>query len=248
MNDALRDDTRALADVVEDLLATAAGRSDERSEAALDRALAGAADDMAVLARDRNVHLVVTPGEALLRVTPTQLWRCLVALSDNAVGHSTTGGAVWVENEVVGDRVVIRVRDEGAGITGGARGVSSSRGPTVPTKCHAGPRGQMAPKREGDALRVRLASSGSGTSRWMFATTNSDSGKIRLRTDGTVRCAKGNPVRVEPGQPFQTEVAPAWPMMMTSIMEMIPTAISSTGPMMLIARAAAALLVMRAVP
>lgn len=116
--DALRDDIRALAEVVEDLLATAAGRSDERAEAPLDRALADAAEDMTVLARDRNVHLVVTPGQALLRVTPTQLRRCLVALIDNAIGHSPTGGAVWVENTVVGGRVVIRVRDEGAGITG----------------------------------------------------------------------------------------------------------------------------------
>lgn len=116
--DALRDDTRALADVVDDLLAMAAGRSDERAEALLDAALAAAADEMAVLARDRNVHLVVTPGQALLRVTPTQLRRCLVALIDNAIGHSPDGGAVWVDNEVVGDRVVIRVRDEGAGITG----------------------------------------------------------------------------------------------------------------------------------
>jgi two-component system, OmpR family, sensor kinase len=116
--DALRDDTRALVDVVEDLLATAAGRSDERAEARLDGALAAAAGDTAVLARDRDVHLVVTPAEALVRVTPTQLRRCLVALIDNALGHSPTGGAVWVENEVVGERVVIRVRDEGDGITG----------------------------------------------------------------------------------------------------------------------------------
>lgn len=116
--DALRDDTRALVDVVEDLLATTAGRTDERAEAALGNALAVAADDMAVLAREHQVHLAVAPGDALVRVTPTQLLRCLVALIDNAIGHSPTGGAVWVENETVGDRVVIRVRDEGQGITG----------------------------------------------------------------------------------------------------------------------------------
>lgn len=116
--DELRTDTRALAEVVEDLLATAAGRTDETAAAKLDAGLAAATNDMAVLARERQVHLVVTPGEGILAVTPTQLRRCLVALLDNAVGHSPSGGAVWVENEVVGDRVVIRVRDEGQGITG----------------------------------------------------------------------------------------------------------------------------------
>lgn len=116
--DALRDDTRALTDIVDDLLATAAGRTDERSEADLDRALTAAAGDMAVLARDRQVHLVVTPASAVLQVTPTQLRRCLVALIDNAIAHSPVGGAVFIDNETVGTQVVIRVRDEGDGIAG----------------------------------------------------------------------------------------------------------------------------------
>ncbi|MFJ4219428.1 sensor histidine kinase [Curtobacterium luteum] len=116
--DELRTDTRSLTEVVEDLLATAAGRTDERAEAPLDDALTAAASDTAVLARDRRVQLVVSPWDVVVRVTPTQLRRALVALVDNAVGHSPTGGAVWIENERVGSAVVIRVRDEGAGITG----------------------------------------------------------------------------------------------------------------------------------
>lgn len=116
--DELRTDTKALVDVVDDLLATAAGRLDEHAVASLEDALHGAAADLQVLAQERDVQLFVAPGTALVHVTPTQLRRCLVALIDNAIGHSRTGGAVWVENERSGDDVVLRVRDEGTGITG----------------------------------------------------------------------------------------------------------------------------------
>jgi len=116
--DELRTDTKALVDVVDDLLATAAGRSDEDAVASLEDALHAATSDMRVLAEERTVRLVVQPGRVLVRLSPTQLRRCLVALIDNAIGHSNLGGAVWVENEVTRDEVVIRVRDEGHGILG----------------------------------------------------------------------------------------------------------------------------------
>ncbi|MBF4588905.1 sensor histidine kinase [Curtobacterium sp. VKM Ac-1395] len=103
--DELRTDTKALVDVVDDLLATAAGRLDEHAVASLEDALHGAAADLQVLAQERDVQLFVAPGTALVHVTPTQLRRCLVALIDNAIGHSRTGGAVWVENERSGDDV-----------------------------------------------------------------------------------------------------------------------------------------------
>jgi len=116
--DELRTDTKALVNVVDDLLATAAGRSDEDAVASLEDALHGATSDMRVLAEERTVRLVVQPGRVLVRLSPTQLRRCLVALIDNAIGHSNPGGTVWVENEVTRDDVVIRVRDEGDGIMG----------------------------------------------------------------------------------------------------------------------------------
>lgn len=116
--DALRDDTRTLVEIVDDLLAVAAGRGDERAEAGLGEALRSAAADMAVLARERAVQLVVAPADAVLALPPTQLRRCLVALVDNAIGHSHPGGAVEVDVEQAPGQVVIRVRDEGDGIVG----------------------------------------------------------------------------------------------------------------------------------
>jgi two-component system OmpR family sensor kinase len=121
--DELRGDTRVLIDIVNDLLDAAAGNSGASGTADLADALATLRRDMTVLAVEREVHLDVRPvdaalAEATLAVSATQLHRCLVALTDNAIGHTRAGGHVRVSTSAGGASAVIRVTDDGPGITG----------------------------------------------------------------------------------------------------------------------------------
>jgi two-component system, OmpR family, sensor kinase len=116
--DELRDDTRVLVDIVDDLLEAAAGDPRDGSVASVAAELAAAAGDLAVLAASRDVRLVVGSADVLVPMSGTAFRRCVVALVDNAIGHTPPGGTVAVEPAAVGARVAIRVRDEGSGITG----------------------------------------------------------------------------------------------------------------------------------
>jgi two-component system OmpR family sensor kinase len=116
--DELRDDTRVLIDIVNDLLAVAAGSTEPNGDADLGAVLATVHRDMAVVAAGRQVRFEVSPADGTLAVSATQLHRCLVALSDNAIGHSRPGGRVRVAVTRHGPTAVIRVTDEGPGITG----------------------------------------------------------------------------------------------------------------------------------
>ncbi|MGU3409034.1 sensor histidine kinase [Microbacterium sp. M1A1_1b] len=120
--DELQSDTRVLIDIVNDLLDAAAGTTEPGGTADLDRALTTVRRDMAVLAEERQVHLDVRadPGDtgAVVAVSEPQLHRCLVALTDNAIGHTRPGGHVRVAATTAGPSVVIRVTDDGSGITG----------------------------------------------------------------------------------------------------------------------------------
>ena len=121
--DELQGDTRVLIDIVNDLLDAAAGAEATGGVADLDAALITLRRDMAVLAAQRQVHLeVASTGSSLagttLAVSGTQLQRCLVALTDNAIGHTRREGHVSVATDKEGPYVRIRVSDDGPGITG----------------------------------------------------------------------------------------------------------------------------------
>ena len=122
--DELRGDTRVLIDIVNDLLDAAAGTTEPGGTADLHHALATVRRDMAVLAAERQVELDVRtdPGtedtDTVVALSETQLHRCLVALTDNAIGHTRRSGHVRVDATVTGASVVIRVTDDGPGITG----------------------------------------------------------------------------------------------------------------------------------
>ncbi|NII42460.1 signal transduction histidine kinase [Curtobacterium flaccumfaciens] len=121
--DELQGDTRVLIDIVNDLLDAAAGSEATGGVADLDVALITLERDMSVLAAERQVHLTVgraEPGRAgpVLAVSETQLRRCLVALTDNAIGHTRPDGNVSVRVRADGPSVTIRVGDDGPGITG----------------------------------------------------------------------------------------------------------------------------------
>lgn len=117
----LRDDTRVLIDIVNELLEAAAGGAGPSGSADLARTLHAVERDMAVLAADRQVRLEVTApphADLAVAVSETQLHRCLTALIDNAIGHARPDGRVDVTAETTGSLVTIRVADDGPGVTG----------------------------------------------------------------------------------------------------------------------------------
>lgn len=119
----LRDDSRALIDIVGDLLEAAGGDPAEGAtsagSAALDDVVAEVLRSMSVLAEERTVALD-HKGTASVRVAvpPASLRRAVLALVDNALGHAPGGSTIAVSTRVEGDSVVLAVTDHGPGITG----------------------------------------------------------------------------------------------------------------------------------
>lgn len=116
--DELRGDTQILINIVNDLLEAAAGSSEPTGTVDLHATMTAVHRDMDVLAAERHVHLDVEPFDAVLQVSETQLHRCLVALTDNAIGHTPHGGHVRLTAARERHFVTIRVTDDGPGIAG----------------------------------------------------------------------------------------------------------------------------------
>lgn len=141
----LRTDCDALSAVVDDLLVSASGTGadapaasgDSTSRAGADGPTGGAAraaepqastalapvaervaQDQRVLAAPRAVTVTVDVPDVAVALAATPLTRALTALVDNAVGHAPQGGSVAVTGEVTGRCVLVRVVDDGPGITG----------------------------------------------------------------------------------------------------------------------------------
>ncbi|WP_345188157.1 HAMP domain-containing sensor histidine kinase [Microbacterium panaciterrae] len=115
---ALRDDARIMSAIVDDMLATATGRPVTSGVAALGEVIAGAVSDMALLAEQRGVQVNAQPLTADVALPAAELRRCLVALLDNAIDHSPSGGVVTVSASRDGSVARIAVADVGAGIVG----------------------------------------------------------------------------------------------------------------------------------
>lgn len=119
---ALRADTAVMDAVLTDMLLTAEGSATDAAPAAVDAALAAAAATVAPLAEEAGVHVTVVPvsrgrdAEVRARLPRVTLDRLCVALLDNAVQHTPSGGEVEVSAREAGRGVAIRVRDGGPGI------------------------------------------------------------------------------------------------------------------------------------
>ncbi len=122
--DALAADTRALGEVIEDLLASA---SMATKGVALDRVevseIAEAVrDSMAEYAESACVSLLVlcdggeTAGDFVVLGSAAALRRALTSLVDNALAHEHSGGAIAIHVRRQGGDVVIDVRDDGVGV------------------------------------------------------------------------------------------------------------------------------------
>ncbi|MHA7986182.1 sensor histidine kinase [Rathayibacter sp. CAU 1779] len=119
----LRQDVGLLSDVITDLLIAASPPADAEQRTPTDAVATAESTiaDLQVIATERNVavHLDAAPGIAT-PVPSTTLRRCIVALVDNAIGHSPAGGTVGVTIAPARDHsfFVVSVRDEGSGIVG----------------------------------------------------------------------------------------------------------------------------------
>lgn len=123
----LRDDSRALIDIVGDLLEAAgsdpAGGATSPAPMPLDDTVADVVRSMSVLAEERGVALAQEPGAGVaarvrVRVPSASLRRAVLALVDNALGHAPRGSTITVSTQVRAGSVVLAVTDQGPGITG----------------------------------------------------------------------------------------------------------------------------------
>lgn len=115
----VRSDTRALIDVVGDLLLAAAGE-DDRAPADACAVADSTVESLRVLAAENSVVLEVSrPDDAVwVRMPEASLRRCLVALADNAIAYSPSGGTVRVVLTPSVRILTISVQDHGPGVRG----------------------------------------------------------------------------------------------------------------------------------
>ena len=164
----LLDDSRVLAEIVEELLASASLTEDPSRAEPVDTAdlLTDVAASMEVLAQTAGVELRTrtAPG-VVVNGSRTALRRALVALADNAVAHTPAGGTVTLSCRLSDDRVMFEIIDTGEGIDPAdadrlmerfARGVAAA--PAAATHAPAGKRFGI-----GLALVREIATAHSGT-------------------------------------------------------------------------------------
>ncbi|MFC4148743.1 HAMP domain-containing sensor histidine kinase [Micromonospora mangrovi] len=117
--DQLVADTRALGEVVEDLLVSAAAEHQPLPDTVVDLAEVAreVVASMGPYAQSREVELLVDAAEpAPVRGARTALRRALTALVDNAIGHVPPGGTVRVGVLRRDGRVRAAVADDGVGL------------------------------------------------------------------------------------------------------------------------------------
>jgi two-component system, OmpR family, sensor kinase len=113
----LREDARAMDDVLTDLLLSA-----EAASASATRADAGASAREAVallepMAGPRRIELVTSVDEGLaVGIAQSTLVRLLVAMLDNAIQHSPDGARIEVRASAERGGAVLRIVDHGSGI------------------------------------------------------------------------------------------------------------------------------------
>ncbi|MFC5835157.1 sensor histidine kinase [Nonomuraea insulae] len=113
--------TRQLGDVVEDLLRSAQFKQLRRPFGPVDLAVLAAelavAEDARAAARGVAIEVRCDgPGDHVVRGVESALRRVISALLDNALGHTSAGGHIWVTLAGAPGTVLLTVRDDGAGL------------------------------------------------------------------------------------------------------------------------------------
>jgi len=126
--DALASDTRALGEVIEDLLASASMTSDNAPQDRIDLStlVQAVRESMAQHAESAGVNLVfeangpVPVRDFIVLGSGSALRRAITSLIDNALAHEHRGGTIAVALRRDRDHVLIDVRDDGVGVDPGA--------------------------------------------------------------------------------------------------------------------------------
>ncbi len=119
----LRGDSQTMIEIVNDLLATVSESSKEFDPSDLRAAIKQVRSEMELLAQKSGVTLAVAEerlakGTVLVGIPYLPLRRTLLALVDNAIRHSENRSVVTIEASTSGHWQVVRVIDQGQGITG----------------------------------------------------------------------------------------------------------------------------------
>ena len=114
----LREDSTALAVLIDDLLLMSTGAGGPAAEPVDAAATAArAVNDLQLLAGATSIALAA-PGKAHVTVPEHPLRRMITALIENALAHTPPGGRIRVSVRTESGRVLISVADTGPGITG----------------------------------------------------------------------------------------------------------------------------------
>jgi signal transduction histidine kinase len=117
----LRQDTINMANVLDDMLLTVEGEDlGPDLKTSLPGCLQEAVRSLDSLAEQAEITItLVEPDDVEVGVPKTSLTRAVVAIIDNAIQHSPPRGEVEVSTQVWEGTVIIRVRDQGPGISPG---------------------------------------------------------------------------------------------------------------------------------
>ncbi|GAA1441886.1 sensor histidine kinase [Leifsonia poae] len=115
----LRADTRALIDIVNDLLLAADPQDASPEPIPVVPAVERAVDAMRVLAQPRGIRVALdADGEPSVAVPIASLQRCVTALVDNALTYAPDASTITVTVRTQGRRMLLTVADAGPGIQG----------------------------------------------------------------------------------------------------------------------------------
>lgn len=117
----IRDDAATLTGIVNELLLAATGAAPDPAAEPLELAdVAGSVtESLQELAAQRGIRLSFSDHDRpLARIDRGSLRRAVLALADNALAHTGSGGSIAISTGTEGNHGVVRVADTGSGITG----------------------------------------------------------------------------------------------------------------------------------
>ncbi|BCW68393.1 hypothetical protein NicSoilB4_31560 [Arthrobacter sp. NicSoilB4] len=117
----IREDAATLTGIVNELLLAATGTAPDPAAEPVELAdVAGAVtESLQELAARQDVRLSFSDdgGQPLARIDRSSLRRAVLALADNALAHTGSGGSITITTGTEGNQAVVCVADTGSGIT-----------------------------------------------------------------------------------------------------------------------------------
>lgn len=117
----IREDAATLTGIVNELLLAATGAAPDPAAEPVELAdVAGSVtESLQELAARQDIRLSFSDvGRPLARIDRNSLRRAVLALADNALAHTRSGGSVAISSGIEGNQAVVCVADTGSGITG----------------------------------------------------------------------------------------------------------------------------------